>query len=255
MGASQRGMVALINAFLELLYPSHCAACGLALGVPTDARRAFCAVCADTLVPGDGTSCPLCGVMWLDAPVDVPAHPCGRCQAEPPPWIAARGAYAYGGALQDAIARWKNQPDESLGPRLAQLLCDAAARTWVDLPADARIVPIPATRAGLARRGFNPAGMLARRLARRLDRRFEPRALRFRHEPEKSRGLGRRQRERRMRGVFDGHTELVAGRSVLLVDDVMTTGATVRSATQALLRAGARGVRIAVLARVPGDAR
>lgn len=247
-------MPSLISSLLELLYPRQCPACDVELPGHTDPQQVFCAPCADTLVAGDGTTCPSCGLVWLDPPAEVGSHVCGRCIAEPPPWIAARGAYAYGGALQDAIARWKNHPDESLGGPLASLLCGSHAIVWDDLPPDTCVVPVPSTRASLDRRGFNPAGLLARRVARRLGRRFESGALRVRRAPEPSRGLDRRGRERRMRGVFEGHERAIGGASILLIDDVMTTGATVKFATEALLRAGARGVRVAVLARVPGDA-
>ncbi|MFO0748061.1 MAG: ComF family protein [Myxococcota bacterium] len=238
----------VLSALLDLVFPSRCAACDRPVAEP-----GLCHGCADTTLAGTDACCPLCGAVWLDPPPGEAQHVCGRCLAEPPPWVEARGAYAYGGALQDAIARWKNKPDESIGRPLARLFAAAAPRAgWVGLAADAVVVPVPASARGLAQRGFNPAGVLGRGLARGIQRRFEPTALRLRRTPEKSHGLGRRARERRMRGVFEAEPRRVAGRTIVLVDDVMTTGATVRAATEALLRAGARGVRVAVLARVPG---
>lgn len=243
-------MPTLLSNLLELFFPNTCAACGQSIRI--DAR--LCRPCADTLIDGTDTCCPSCGVVWLDPPPGGGGHVCGRCLADPPPWVSARGAYAYGGALQEAIARWKNRPDESVGRPLSELFAEAAARAgWDGLAPDAVVVPVPASARGLAQRGFNPAGLLARRLARRVGRPLEATALRLRRAPEKTRGLGRRARARRVRGIFEARPKAVEGRTVLLVDDVMTTGATVRAATEALLRAGARGVRVAVLARVPGS--
>jgi ComF family protein len=260
MGLAQSPGMSLLHLVLSTLFPPRCAACRAELRDAADANRpGLCVVCRDTLVSALDACCPVCGAVWLDARPGEERHVCGPCQADPPPWVEARAIYAYGGALQEAITRWKNPSapglGESIGPALADLMvAGAAAAGWQGLARDVVVAPIPATHASLVARGFNPASVLARRLARRLGRRFDATALTVRRAPERSAGLGRRARQRRLRGVFEARPERVQGRSILLVDDVMTTGATVRAATSALLRAGARGVRVAVLARVPGRA-
>jgi len=251
--------MSVLHLVLSTLFPPRCAACRAELSdVRGAAPPGMCTVCRDTLVSALDACCPICGAVWLDARPGEERHVCGPCQADPPPWVEARAVYAYGGALQEAITRWKNPVapglGESIGPALAELMiAGAGAAGWEGLARDVVVTPIPATRASLVARGFNPASVLARRLARRVERRFDATALTVRRAPERSAGLGRRARQRRLRGVFEARPEHVQGRSILLVDDVMTTGATVRAATSALLRAGARGVRVAVLARVPGQ--
>src|SRR5690606_27838966 len=93
-------------------------------------------------------------------------HLCGGCLTNERPYERAVSAFAYGGALADAVARWKNRPDHSLGPRLGRLFVSEAVRAgWFEGGAPTLVVPIPSGRHQLRRRGFNPAGLLARAMA------------------------------------------------------------------------------------------
>ncbi|MGM0577405.1 MAG: double zinc ribbon domain-containing protein [Myxococcota bacterium] len=237
---------ALLDDVLDAIWPLHCAACDL----PTR-DGVLCEGCLATLVPGTGDGCPRCGVVWLDPVPGGGDHVCGTCLRDPPPWTRARAAWAYGGALRDVVTRWKNAPDHTLGPWLGDLLVAGAdGAGWRDGPRDRLVVPVPSHSRRLRGRGFNPAGILASRLAADLDLALAPTALRARKPAPPSKGMGRKARQRRLVGVFRGDRRGLGNRSVLLVDDVMTTGATARAATKACLRAGAREVEVAVLARV-----
>ncbi|MDP6944055.1 MAG: double zinc ribbon domain-containing protein, partial [Myxococcota bacterium] len=186
----------MLNPLLDLVWPPRCAACD----APTP-QGSLCAPCRTGLVVGTDHACPRCGGVYLTPPPGGGDHTCGGCLVAPPPWTRATGAFAYGGPLRDAIVRWKSQPDHTLGPALVDLMLgQATIAGWDRLPPETLIVPIPSPYAQVARRGFNPAGLLARGLAQRLGRRLSLALRLARHKPS-SRGLNKRRRARRLRGV------------------------------------------------------
>lgn len=238
----------ILRRLLDLVLPRYCAACD----APVVLDAPLCAACAGSLVPGAGASCPGCGLVYLTPPAGGATHRCGECLRTPPPFARAHAAYAYGAALADAVARWKNAPDHTLGPALGRLLVGAARDSGWTPPASAVVVPVPSHRRSLRRRHFNPAGVLARDFALAYALPLDPTALVLERPIAPSKGLDRRARLRRAQGAFaPARPHALAGRSVVLVDDVMTTGATVRAASSACLRGGARDVEVWVLGRAP----
>jgi ComF family protein len=113
------------------------------------------------------------------------------------------------------------------------------------------ILPIPLHRARLARRGYNQALELARPIASLLGLAVLPRALVRTRDTAPQTELDADARRRNLRGAFTAEADAIAGRRVLLVDDVVTTGATVREAAATLIRAGAASVAVAAAARAP----
>jgi len=236
----------MISPLLDLLWPPCCSACGT-----YPVARPLCPACDSTLVSGLTSACPSCGGVYLTPPVGGGDHRCGVCISRSPPWARAVGAYAYGGALRDAIVRWKSRPDHTLSPAMSQLMIQGLeGLDWSTLQPFTCVVPIPSPPAALRRRGFNPAGLLARSVAAHWGWPLIT-GLRVTSAKGSSRGATRAERARRLRGAFQGDARRLFGASILLIDDVMTTGATAQAAARACTRAGAQSVAVAVLARAP----
>ena len=231
------------TALLDVLYPPYCAACDASLqdGDPAP----LCATCAEaSLEPVPQHACSTCGEVRLGALLH---RVCARCFASPPRFSCARAAYLYGGALRDAITKMKFGGREDLCGPLAACLAREAL-THVDALGDFAVVaPVPLHPERLAERGFDQATPLARAVARALHRRFARPLRRVRATVPQSR-LDAEARVANLRNAFVV-VERVRGIGVLLVDDVLTTGATADACAAVLLDAGAARVVVLTLAR------
>lgn len=229
----------------QVIWPARCAACG-AFVAPD---RAFCLACEVSLV-SVGPACVGCGLP-LDSGASREAV-CLGCRARPWPFSRAWAAMAYGGSLTEAILRFKHGGERHLARPLATLmspLVGAAVQAGIDC-----LCPVPLHRIRLRQRGFNQALELLRVARQNLPRSSETALLfnelqRVRDTP----ALGHESpsaRRRILAGAFTvARPSRVAGRRILVLDDVMTTGATLAECARVLLRAGAADVQVAALAR------
>lgn len=233
-----------LRVVIDAVLPPRCPGCGLIV----DGDDRFCAACFSALQFLGPPQCACCGVP-LPHDGDAAAL-CGACLAEPPPFQTARAPLAYGGAARQVVLALKH------GRRLhlARLMARTMLRSAGTLPNDAVIVPVPSHRWRLWQRGFNQAAEIARQMARQADRPLLVDAL-IRVKPTAStRGLTRKQRAKNVVGAFQvARKAAVQGRAVVLVDDVMTSGATVSACARQLQRAGARHVAVLTYTRALPD--
>lgn len=222
---------ALLRAVVELVYPPRCAACG------EPAEEPFCPVCAEAVDPVP-PGCARCGMPGPDAL-------CGACRASPPAFDAVLAGGLLGGPLADAIHALKYAGRPALARPLGAWLASRAP-----LAEGAVVVSIPLARRRRIERGYDQAALIADALARASGaqgRRLRAALRRIRETPPQV-GRSREERARNVEGAFEA-TSAVSGRDVVLVDDVVTTGATAHAASSALRRAGARTVVVVALAR------
>ena len=234
--------LAAAKALLDLLFPPLCIGCRASV-----ASWGFCASCWSALTFLDGPACACCG---LPFPVALEGDNfCAACLSRPPAFERARAIFAYDKASRGAILALKHADRLDLVPGFAGWL----ARNGQDLIGHCDVVvPVPLHRSRLWRRRYNQSAELARRLAHDFKLAFDPFALvRSRATASQGAMASAKARRRNVLGAFKvPEPGRVTGKRILLLDDVMTTGATVEACARALKRAGAGTVHVLALARV-----
>jgi ComF family protein len=226
----------LLELTWSLLFPETCLGCRARVSRDGD----FCPDCAPLLEPLPATGCRRCA-----EPGRYPGDTCHRCAARPPPFDRAFAPFVHGGPLARAIHRFKYEDRPELARPLGLLLARQAAGFLSSAPA--LVVPLPLHRRRFLSRRYDQAGLLAAALAGASGRRLGWMLERARPTARQV-GLPEAERERNVHGAFHA-SPAVSGEGVLLVDDVLTTGATARAAARALREAGARRVEVLTLAR------
>lgn len=223
---------------LDVLFPPVCAGCGR-VGL------LLCPACLARMQPVTGAICRRCGRGL--AGEERSAALCRACHDAPPPLAQMRASLRYAEPTDRLIHRLKYEGYFAL----ARPLAGAMITGWPAWrPSPDLIVPIPLHPRRRRRRGYNQSELLARPLAEAVGVPFSTTALRrTRHTPPQV-GLGPEARAANVLGAFDAAAEEAAGRAILLIDDVLTTGATMTAAAVALLAAGAVSVSAYCLARV-----
>lgn len=237
---------AMVRRVLDAVLPPLCLCCGAVVAEP----GSLCPECwarMDFLAP---PLCHACGHPFDLDPGAEGAVLCGPCLAKAPPWGRARAVLRYDDVSKPLILRFKHADRLEGAPAFARWM----ARAGAELLAEAQvIVPVPLHRWRLLARRYNQAAVLALALGRLGGVTVVPDAL-VRLRRTSSQGhMDREQRRRNVAGAFavpPRRRVLVEGRRVLLVDDVLTTGATTGECARVLLKAGAAGVDVLTLGRV-----
>lgn len=242
MGKPRFGRVThCLGAMLRLQPPGPCLLC----------RRwqtqAVCNACMHRWRP-TVPRCARCASPWAPA---LPDLPCPHCEDPSPEFDRAITALDYVPPWRQLIGQFKFGQWPALGTPLATMLAQAVQQRphRVDL-----VLPVPVSTQRLRERGYNQAWVLASRTARALSLPARPDVLRRVTQHARLKDLDLAERRNAIRGAFalmPGGAQAVAGRHVALVDDVLTTGATLDEASAVLREAGARGVSVWVLARTP----
>lgn len=226
----------LYDAVLTLIYPQSCVICGSSVE-----QRRFGVACEQCwretrIFADDEEICCKCG---------APGPRCGRC--EEMAFTAARAVGMYRGALRESVLQLKRQP---YLPRHVEELLTAAVRRE-PLSLSTRVAPVPLHPKRLKTRGFNQALIVAEAVSKSLKLPLDDVSLVRVSSTEKYRaGLDRKGRRDTVAGAFAvTHPRLVTGESILLVDDVFTTGATVSACAAALRDAGAMDVFVLTIGR------
>jgi len=228
---------------LQIFLPPVCPLCGKTLAAVSPSG--FCDTCRSGMTPLTSPCCPRC---VLPYPTAAGAdHLCEECLRHPPPFLWSAAAGIYDGELRRAIRRFKFDGALHLDRALAELLL-VTLHVRLDDFAPALLVPVPLHPSRLRQRSFNQALLLARHLGRRCQIAVAPRLLRRVRATPPQHGLSAEERRSNLRQAFVLSRPL-AGERVLLIDDVMTTGATARACAQALRDGGASAVAVAVLGR------
>jgi ComF family protein len=231
---------------LNLIFPPQCLVCDTL--VPE--HGTLCAACWSQVPFATAPMCACCGLP-LEFVVDETTL-CGECLAEHPPYSRARSVFVYNDTSRALVLKLKYQDEQYLAQVFGRWLKNAGAEL---VAASDIIVPVPLHYWRMVRRRYNQSALIAKVLARETGL---PAALdgliRARHTPQQT-GLTRAQRQKNVSGAFvvnPKKRDALKGKCVLLIDDVMTTGATLDACTKMLLKQGVAQVNVLTLARTTG---
>lgn len=241
-------MLPILRNLVDIIYPPRCHVCQNFLRENRALEElSLCKACLAGFISITPPFCPRCGRPFRAGPHDV--HLCEDCMRKRPFYDATRAPYLYEGTVMEAIHRFKYGGKTYLGNTLGHLLFRFAEH-WLREIENPLIMPVPLHPKKLSKRGFNQSLLLARHVASRTGLELDFLCLRRIRYTLPQTGLKSAERSKNVRRAFafTGRKTL-KGRTVLLVDDVATTGSTLNECARVLKRAGAEKVMCLVVAR------
>lgn len=242
----------LRDLLLDALFPVDCLGCHRILRAAAARLGPLCDACRGATIAPPPPLCARCGVPLAPIAAVTTTDVCPACRARPPAFVTARGAALYdparaSSALVTALHALKYRGERALAGALAVLITSRLV-----IPRRVVIVPVPLHRSRLRARRFNQAALIAHAVAHRMHLPVVPCALVRRVPTPSQTALGAVERRRNLHDAFRVmRPAAIAGRHVLLIDDVITTSATADACARALLRGGARRVDVYAVGRTP----
>jgi ComF family protein len=232
------------DALLDVILPPTCHVCHSF--IPNAGKLHLCTTCKESFPLVSSPFCSLCGIPFAGSGND---HYCSACCQHPPHFDRACSPFLYEGPIRDLIHSFKYNRNTHLRYPLALLTLEGIDTVLSDCDLDL-IVPVPLHRSRLRQRGFNQAVLLGRTLARYLDLEMVTDSLVRTRATEPQIELTAAERRINVKDAFTVRKpEFIAGKQVLLLDDVMTTGSTMNECARELKKAGATAVIAVTAAR------
>lgn len=222
--------------FQDLVFPPGCVGCG-------QIGKYWCEACQAKLLPLDGPICEICGVPCKHSSI------CVDCQRKPPAFDHVRSVARYENPFRKGIVRLKYHGNAALGEVLSvHLIQLLLSLQWkIDM-----VLPVPLSESRWKKRGYNQTAYLAYPLSQYFQWPYQPYVLRRTRDTRSQVGLTGEERRENLKDAFFAESSLVQQKSILIVDDVFTTGSTLNTCAQALKQAGAHKVYGITLGRPLG---
>lgn len=236
----------VLNDLCEVIFPPQCLGC--AEIIHPFIGEIFCPACEKQVHFITGSVCPICGTTFPDSPAE--SHLCGDCLDTKPYFSCARAIFSYKDIIFHAIHKFKYKKDLSSGEILASFMAGFSFPD-IDFADHSLIIPVPLHIKRLRERGFNQALILARAIGEKRNIPVDFSLLKRHKFIVTQTGSNKKERKQNIAGAFEvTDKKKVAGKNIILIDDVYTTGATVNECAKTLMKSGAQKISVLTLARV-----